>query len=98
MCFYSTILLSYIIRYRARKPFSHQVQLFTWWPNALRTKRYKKGPLSSVRSSVGDEKAARAGHVGHIDDSMLVFTHKEHRDAKVMLGVCVFTTLLIFIR
>lgn len=95
MCFYSTILISYIVRYRARKPFSRQVQLFTWWPDALRPKKHKKGALSSARSSVGDEKAARAGHV---DDGALVFTPKEERDARIMLAVCVFTTLLIFIR
>ena len=105
MCFYSTILISYIVRYSQKKPFNHQVQLFSWWPNALRPKSKKKGVVgssSSANANVTDEKAARgnvvgAGH-GHVDDEVLVFTQKEHRDARIMLGVCVFTTLLIFIR
>jgi hypothetical protein len=99
MIFYSTILVSYILRYRAKKPFNHQVQLFTWWPNALRPKSKKKGVVQGEISSVGDEKAARGANIaGHVDDKVLVFTAKEHRDARIMLGVCVLTTLLIFIR
>lgn len=110
MCFYSSILLSYIVRYKQRKPFAHQVQLFTWWPNALRPKSQKKGlngttqqgiPMKGVQGSKLHDRSDSVDDTP-IDSSSasnaLVWTPKEQKKAETMLWVCVGATTLIFIR
>lgn len=44
---YSIVLLAYVIRYKTDRPISpgRQINLFTWWPNALRPKSQKKAVL-----------------------------------------------------
>jgi hypothetical protein len=44
---YSIVLLAYVIRYKTDRPISagRQINLFSWWPNALRPKSRKKAVL-----------------------------------------------------
>jgi hypothetical protein len=44
---YSIVLLAYVIRYKTDRPVSpgSQLNLFSWWPNALRPKSRKKAVL-----------------------------------------------------
>jgi len=109
MCFYSSIILSYIIRYKQRKPFTRQVQLFTWWPNALRPKSQKKGldaktdqgiPMKGVQGSKLHDRSDSVDTAipASSAPNALVWTPKEQRKAEMMLWVCVGATTLIFIR
>jgi hypothetical protein len=91
MTFYSIILLTYIYRWSVHRPFTRQLELFKWWPNALRTKRFKRnaaGRRESERTVVEEQEMGTARY----------WTEREVTNAKVLLAVCVFTTLLIFIR
>ncbi|KAJ9095947.1 hypothetical protein QFC21_005309 [Naganishia friedmannii] len=43
MIAYSIVLVLFVYRYKTDRPLrSRQIQLFSWWPNALRTRRFKK--------------------------------------------------------
>jgi hypothetical protein len=43
MIAYSIVLSLFVYRYKTDRPLrSRQLQLFSWWPNALRTRRFKK--------------------------------------------------------
>lgn len=42
MTAYTYVLLIFVYRWHIQKPFAHQIELFTWWPNSLRTSSFKR--------------------------------------------------------
>ncbi len=120
---YTIVLLSFIARYYLNKPVSKPIELFRWWPNALRTKSNKKNQsqnggislenriqiqkagLRTPSSEESDTEMEQASRMGGRDGGGNLtqrdlgnHTEKEFRGARVMLGLCCSTTLLIFIR
>ncbi|KAJ9121459.1 hypothetical protein QFC22_002075 [Naganishia vaughanmartiniae] len=51
MAAYSMVLVLFVYRYKTDRPLrSRQIQLFTWWPNALRTRRFKKPSAPMIKN------------------------------------------------
>ena len=50
MIAYTLVLLVFVWRWKNDKPVKKQIELFSWWPQALRTKSYKRYPHSATMS------------------------------------------------
>jgi len=48
MIAYTLVLLVFVWRWKKDKPVRHQIELFSWWPQVLRTKSYKRTPHSGT--------------------------------------------------
>lgn len=115
---YSFVLASFAIRYYLNRPVSKQYELFTWWPNSLRSKsntskreirnvpgsrKGSEGTLVGLSSSeVGRDKTPMSMDTeGKIGERFEVSEERIPaliRGAKILLGVSIATTVLIFIR
>lgn len=112
MIAYTCVLLIFIFRWRRSKPFAHQIELFKWWPNALRTKRYKKrtdrkdsqttvtateDASGMTTGTIPPARGTEKGGAGPIGGGYTP-TNKELKGAKILLGGCLASTFVIFVR
>lgn len=47
---YTVVLLGFVWRWKSNKPVKKQIELFTWWPQALRPKSLKRSTPSAPKS------------------------------------------------
>jgi hypothetical protein len=64
MVAYTLVLLAFVWRWTNDKPVKKQIELFSWWPQALRTKSYKRTPANSSTTTMSEDSTRTNSDVG----------------------------------